>query len=74
MRSTLSVKEQLPRNNVGGVSGIDFSYGAARNLQLTATLPVAFENQLNGGDAFGFGNVELAKIPVSSAKNIWPRC
>lgn len=53
-------KGAVARNSVGGASGIDFNYGAAPNLQLTATLPVAFESQLNGGDAFGFGNVELA--------------
>src|SRR5580692_8449394 len=48
------------RGDIGGASGIDFNYGAAPNLQLTATLPVAFDNPAAGNASFGPGNVELA--------------
>jgi hypothetical protein len=41
--------------NTPGAGGLDLNYGAARDLQLTAVLPFAYEN----GDA-GPGNVELA--------------
>src|ERR1700761_4894047 len=48
------------RDGTAGESGIDFNYGAAPDLQLTATLPGAF-NQPAGGDLnLGPGNVELA--------------
>ncbi|WP_439924925.1 transporter [Nitrobacter sp. JJSN] len=43
-----------------GASGIDFNYGAAPDLQLTATLPVGFDFPSNGRTAFGLGNIELA--------------
>jgi hypothetical protein len=48
------------RGDIGGASGIDFNYGAAPDLQLTATLPVAFDNPAAGNAGFGPGNVELA--------------
>lgn len=41
-----------------GAGGIDFNYGAAPDLQLTAVVPVAFDDS-DGGHA-GPGNVELA--------------
>jgi Putative MetA-pathway of phenol degradation len=48
------------RRGTTGESGIDFNYGAAPDLQLTATLPGAFD-RLSGGDTtLGPGNVELA--------------
>src|SRR5882724_11978266 len=47
------------RDGTGGETGIDFNYGAAPDLQLTATLPGAF-NQPAGGLSLGPGNVELA--------------
>jgi hypothetical protein len=43
-----------------GESGIDFNYGAAPDLQLTATLPGAFSGPLVGSSTWGPGNVELA--------------
>jgi hypothetical protein len=48
------------RGDVGGASGIDFNYGAAPNLQLTATLPIGFDNPTGGNASFGPGNIELA--------------
>lgn len=43
-----------------GESGIDFNYGGAPNLQLTATLPLAYDVPAAGPSAIGPGNVELA--------------
>jgi hypothetical protein len=48
------------RDGIGGASGIDFNYGAAPDLQLTATLPVAFDRPALGRTNFGLSNVELA--------------
>jgi hypothetical protein len=48
------------KGDLSGTSGIDFNYGAAPNLQLTATLPVGLDFPLNGITAFGLSNVELA--------------
>ena len=48
------------RGDIGGASGIDFNYGAAPNLQLTATLPIGFDNPAGGNMSFGPGNIELA--------------
>ncbi|SHK89898.1 Putative MetA-pathway of phenol degradation [Bradyrhizobium lablabi] len=48
------------RGDIGGASGIDFNYGAAPDLQLTATLPFAFDNPAAGNASFGPGNIELA--------------
>jgi hypothetical protein len=48
------------RGDIGGASGIDFNYGAAPDLQLTATLPIGFDNPAAGNASFGPGNVELA--------------
>jgi Putative MetA-pathway of phenol degradation len=48
------------RDGIGGASGIDFNYGAAADLQLTATLPVAFDRPTLGRTNFGLSNVELA--------------
>jgi len=50
-------------HNGGGTSsdlGIDFNYGAARDLQLTAVLPVAYEEPRGAGSSAGPGNIELA--------------
>ncbi len=47
------------RNGTAGESGIDFNYGAAPNLQLTATLPAGFEHT-GGGTKIGPSNIELA--------------
>jgi hypothetical protein len=48
------------RGDIGGASGIDFNYGAAPNLQLTATLPIGFDDPAAGGASYGPSNVELA--------------
>jgi hypothetical protein len=48
-------------NGTDGETGIDFNYGAAPNLQLTATLPLGFSFPTGGDSAqFGPSNVELA--------------
>lgn len=43
-----------------GTAGIDFNYGAAPNLQLTAVLPWAHEHPIDAGSSGGIGNIELA--------------
>jgi hypothetical protein len=48
------------RDGIGGESGIDFNYGAAPDLQLTATVPAGFDRPTGGGTSFGMSNVELA--------------
>ena len=48
------------RSGTTGESGIDFNYGAAPDLQLTATLPTGFNQPAGGSTSFGASNVELA--------------
>jgi hypothetical protein len=48
------------RDGTAGQSGIDFNYGAAPDLQLTATLPVGFDRPVGGGTSVGLSNIELA--------------
>src|SRR6185437_9189571 len=48
------------RYGTAGESGIDFNYGAAPDLQLTATLPAGFELPAGGGMNVGLSNIELA--------------
>jgi hypothetical protein len=48
------------RDGISGESGIDFNYGAAPDLQLTATVPAGFDRPAGGGTSFGMSNVELA--------------
>jgi hypothetical protein len=48
------------RGGASGESGIDFNYGAAPDLQLTATLPAGFDRPAGGGTSFGMSDVELA--------------
>jgi len=48
------------RAATSGSFGIDFNYGAAPDLQLTAVLPVAYEAPAGAGGALGIGNIELA--------------
>jgi Putative MetA-pathway of phenol degradation len=48
------------RGDIGGAAGIDFNYGAAPNLQLTATLPAGFDRPASGETSFGLSNIELA--------------
>jgi hypothetical protein len=48
------------REGTSGASGIDFNYGAAPDLQLTATVPIAYQSLAERSVAAGFGNTELA--------------
>ena len=48
------------RGGTSGESGIDFNYGAAPNLQLTAVLPAGFNQPFGVGVAVGMSNIELA--------------
>jgi hypothetical protein len=43
-----------------GQAGIDFNYGGAENLQLTAVVPFAFAKQRGLPAVTGFGDLELA--------------
>src|ERR1700712_3742108 len=44
----------------GGAGGIDFNYGAAPDLQLTAVLPLAWDHPNAGPSSANLGNIELA--------------
>lgn len=46
-------------SDVDGAAGLDLNYGGAKDLQLTATLPVAFTHSANSGWRAGRGDVEL---------------
>jgi hypothetical protein len=48
------------RDGVAGQSGIDFNYGAAPDLQLTATVPAGFDRPAGGSADVGLSNIELA--------------
>ncbi|MFZ0720585.1 MAG: hypothetical protein WAM99_06900 [Xanthobacteraceae bacterium] len=48
------------QDGTSGEGGIDFNYGGAPNLQLTATLPAGYSISPIGPSAFNLGNVELA--------------
>lgn len=48
------------RGDWGGAGGVDFNYGAAPDLQLTAVLPVAWDVPTPGPSAVNLGNIELA--------------
>jgi hypothetical protein len=48
------------RGGTNGESGIDFNYGAAPNLQLTAVVPGGFNQPYGDGLAIGMSNIELA--------------
>jgi hypothetical protein len=48
------------QGDTSGQSGIDFNYGGAPNLQLTATVPIDYDFPSGGPAQSGFGNVELA--------------
>lgn len=43
-----------------GAAGLDFNYGAAKDLQLSATFPIAYEHPVGAPIIGGLGNVELA--------------
>jgi len=48
------------RSGSEATAGIDFNYGGAPDLQLTAVLPFGFDMPSGGPNVSGFGNVELA--------------
>ncbi|MBS0432567.1 MAG: transporter [Proteobacteria bacterium] len=48
------------RDGDAGSGGVDFNFGAADDLQLTAVLPIAWNAPAGGKAANGLGNVELA--------------
>jgi hypothetical protein len=48
------------RGDLGGTSGIDFNYGAAPDLQLTATIPAGFDRSAVTATSIGLSNIELA--------------
>jgi hypothetical protein len=48
------------QEGIAGEAGIDFNYGGAPNLQLSATLPVAYDFAVSGPALGGLGNIELA--------------
>ena len=54
-----------------GAAGVDFNYGAGENLQLTAVLPLAYDDPAHARASSGVGNVELAaKYRVLHAQDI----
>ena len=48
------------RDGTSGQGGIDFNYGAAPDLQLTAVLPTGFTHPTDDNLQFGLGNIQLA--------------
>jgi hypothetical protein len=48
------------RDESGSAFGLDFNYGAAPDLQLTAVLPLEVETPAVGPAVAGLGNIELA--------------
>jgi len=48
------------RDGTSGEQGIDFNYGAAPDLQLTATLPTGFDHPAGGNTTVALSNIELA--------------
>jgi hypothetical protein len=47
-------------DGANGDIGIDFSYGAAPDLQLTATVPFSYDDPHDARISSGFGDIELA--------------
>jgi hypothetical protein len=50
----------VTQDGTSGAGGIDFNYGGAPNLQLTATLPIGYAFSSGGNPRGGLGNIELA--------------
>ena len=48
------------RDGTAGAAGIDFNYGGAPDLQLTAVLPLEYDSPARPGTVAGIGNIELA--------------
>jgi hypothetical protein len=53
-------KGTFGRSGSSRTSGLDFNYGAAPDLQLTAAVPFGYDAPSDGPSALGPGNVELA--------------
>lgn len=47
-------------DGTNGAAGLDFNYGGATDLQLTAVVPLAYDSPAKGPDVAGVGNIELA--------------
>ncbi len=47
------------RSDFDGDAGLDLNFGAAKDLQLTATVPLSFSNEEGDGWKAGRGNLEL---------------
>jgi hypothetical protein len=50
----------IARDGMSTTTGIDFNYGGAPDLQLTAVLPLEFDSPAHSGTVAGVGNIELA--------------
>ena len=50
----------MGRDGSGGEAGLDFNYGAAPDLQLTAVLPLGYARPAREDAAVNLGNIELA--------------
>jgi hypothetical protein len=50
----------VTRDGTSGEAGIDFNYGAAPNLQLTAVLPAGYDFSASNPAMGGISNIELA--------------
>jgi hypothetical protein len=48
------------QSDASGEAGLDINYGGAPNLQLTATIPAAYDASAGGPLVGGLGNIELA--------------
>jgi len=48
------------RDGTAASAGLDLNYGGARELQLTAVLPLAYQTSPGGGTVANLGNIELA--------------
>jgi hypothetical protein len=48
------------RNGTSSTTGIDFNYGGAPDLQLTAVVPLTFDDPKIAPSTAGIGNIELA--------------
>jgi hypothetical protein len=59
------------RDGTSGEGGIDFNYGGAPNLQLTATVPAAYNIPSLGPSALNLG---IRQIPVPDATGFRARC
>ena len=50
----------VSQDGTAGASGVDFNYGQAPNLQLTATVPIGYALPGGGHPQGGLSNIELA--------------